>query len=306
MQVRRRTLGSLTFGVEDDPARAWSVKSRLEPAAYCPICPVTDFLDSNDCAADTSSTATGRSATLHSFHAPAVTQLCLGGIMKRLSMVLALAVWTASGCASCFAEETLFGCIHNCLFGSSRACGDSVGCGDSCGCGETGCCDTCNSGGRGCCASGCGCEQGGICDCIVSDCPVCQGARNCGLFRRYCGPGCGDGCDCGMRNDYDCSACRLGGCCYGYGLANRGCGCGGGGCGDGSCGGGCGCGPRAYGGCNAPYGNGCCAGPGCCASGDQHYTFNPGPPVGQTAYPYYTTRGPRDFLEKNPAPIGPY
>ena len=36
------------------------------------------------------------------------------------------------------------------------------------------------------------------------------------------------------------------------------------------------------------------------------YNFNPGPPVGQTAYPYYTTRGPRDFLQNNPPTIGPY
>ncbi len=36
------------------------------------------------------------------------------------------------------------------------------------------------------------------------------------------------------------------------------------------------------------------------------YNCNPGPPVGQTAYPYYTTRGPRDFLQNNPPTIGPY
>lgn len=29
-------------------------------------------------------------------------------------------------------------------------------------------------------------------------------------------------------------------------------------------------------------------------------------PVGQVAYPYYTTRGPRDFLQNNPTRIGPY
>jgi hypothetical protein len=39
---------------------------------------------------------------------------------------------------------------------------------------------------------------------------------------------------------------------------------------------------------------------------DAAYNFNPGPPSGQTAYPYYTTRGPRDFLMKNPPSIGPY
>lgn len=31
-----------------------------------------------------------------------------------------------------------------------------------------------------------------------------------------------------------------------------------------------------------------------------------GPAGGQVAYPYYTTRGPRDFLSPNPRSIGPY
>ena len=36
-----------------------------------------------------------------------------------------------------------------------------------------------------------------------------------------------------------------------------------------------------------------------------HKQINPpGPPVGTYAYPYYTTRGPRDFLMGNPPPIG--
>jgi hypothetical protein len=30
-----------------------------------------------------------------------------------------------------------------------------------------------------------------------------------------------------------------------------------------------------------------------------------GPPTGAVAYPYYTTRGPRDFLAENPPSIGP-
>jgi hypothetical protein len=34
--------------------------------------------------------------------------------------------------------------------------------------------------------------------------------------------------------------------------------------------------------------------------------FTPGPPAGQVAYPYYTVRGPRDFLQDNPPTIGPY
>jgi hypothetical protein len=32
--------------------------------------------------------------------------------------------------------------------------------------------------------------------------------------------------------------------------------------------------------------------------------FTPGPPTGQTAYPYYTVRGPRDFLQSDPPTIG--
>lgn len=33
--------------------------------------------------------------------------------------------------------------------------------------------------------------------------------------------------------------------------------------------------------------------------------FAPGPPSGTITYPYYTTRGPRDFLAQNPPGIGP-
>jgi hypothetical protein len=54
---------------------AADAKSCVECAAYCPSCPSNDFLDSTDYAADTNFTATDRSATLLSFHAPAVTQL---------------------------------------------------------------------------------------------------------------------------------------------------------------------------------------------------------------------------------------
>lgn len=34
-------------------------------------------------------------------------------------------------------------------------------------------------------------------------------------------------------------------------------------------------------------------------------SYPPGPPTGQVTYPYYTVRGPRDFLAKNPGSIGP-
>ena len=62
-------------------------------------------------------------------------------------------------------------------------------------------------------------------------------------------------------------------------------------------------------GCGQGPGHCCCDGPptpGCCNSGDHVYDFNPGPPVAQTAYPYYTLRGPRDFLLANPPSIGGY
>jgi len=38
---------------------------------------------------------------------------------------------------------------------------------------------------------------------------------------------------------------------------------------------------------------------------DGDYEFAAGPPSGSTTYPYYTTRGPRDFLARNPRDIGP-
>lgn len=73
-------------------------------------------------------------------------------------------------------------------------------------------------------------------------------------------------------------------------------------------------------GCNGGCGDNCRCGPcariaGCIASGGcnphsggypEWYNFNPGPQGGQVAYPYYTTRGPRDFLMCNPQPLGPY
>ncbi len=40
-----------------------------------------------------------------------------------------------------------------------------------------------------------------------------------------------------------------------------------------------------------------------CESG--HCSAVPGPEHGMVTYPYYTTRGPRDFLMANPPSIGP-
>ena len=58
--------------------------------------------------------------------------------------------------------------------------------------------------------------------------------------------------------------------------------------------------------CGACCGDGCAAGR--CGLLDRmrsRQAFNPGPSTGAVAYPYYTTRGPRDFLAKNPTSIGP-
>ena len=41
------------------------------------------------------------------------------------------------------------------------------------------------------------------------------------------------------------------------------------------------------------------------AGSDYGATTPAGPPSGTVAYPYYTTRGPRDFLAKCPPSIGP-
>jgi hypothetical protein len=88
------------------------------------------------------------------------------------------------------------------------------------------------------------------------------------------------------------------------------------GCESGACGpdGGCGpfgsgggCGGGGYGLCGAGNGNVNHAVSAVldCQQCDSNYNFAPGPPTGQVAYPYYTVRGPRDFLMCNPPSIGP-
>ena len=85
----------------------------------------------------------------------------------------------------------------------------------------------------------------------------------------------------------------------------------GGGCSDGCGPNGCGAGgygPAGYGGGGGGCGPGGC-GPGGCARRapgpmDDGSAFA-GPPTGGVTYPYYTTRGPRDFLASNPRGIGP-
>jgi len=79
--------------------------------------------------------------------------------------------------------------------------------------------------------------------------------------------------------------------------------------------------------CHGPMGCSCLPGlcgigqacPGACQSGDtcdecggrgcglcsRQATAYDAPPTGAITYPYYTTRGPRDFLAKDPRGIGP-
>lgn len=120
----------------------------------------------------------------------------------------------------------------------------------------------------------------------------------CGWINLGGNRGCGDCCEpsCGCEGGLFCN-----GGCYG------------GGCESGCCNGGCNNGCLQGGLSRLIDCNGCNGGPcgqgggfcGFCGGGDRAYNFNPGPPVGQTAYPYYTVRGPRDFLMANPPSIGP-
>jgi hypothetical protein len=150
------------------------------------------------------------------------------------------------------------------------------------------------------------CGRGGCLEqgCAGGACGACQGClgSGCCLFNRYCGHNCGPGYGPGA---YDCSPCTSPdwGCNgyrhpHGY-VTGRECFCD-------DC-------QRTKPLSAVVCGNGyCCAVCGrpapacCCNSGDHNYNFNPGPPVAQTAYPYYTVRGPRDFLLDNPPPLGPY
>ena len=135
----------------------------------------------------------------------------------------------------------------------------------------------------------------------------------CGVFNKCLG-GCGHGCADG--------GCTDGGCTQ-PGCNNQGCT---GGCGDGqaACGPNCqaGCGPQGHcvgncAGCGHGLFSGCerCphCGLGCGLLGKHHKQYTDigaqnspsGPPTGTVAYPYYTTRGPRDFFAANPPSIGP-
>lgn len=149
-------------------------------------------------------------------------------------------------------------------------------CSDGCCC-DGGCCDECNCGYPQDCS--CGCAE----DCCCGDC-CCEDT--------CCGDGCCDeGSGCCISRAFD----RL----RGRGDCDSSGSCG---CNDGCGGGNNGCGP-----CQRLAGR--LASGGCCPHSGGYpasYNFAPGPQSGQTAYPYYTTRGPRDFLMCNPQPLGPY
>ena len=57
--------------------------------------------------------------------------------------------------------------------------------------------------------------------------------------------------------------------------------------------------------CNAYAGGVGCGPYDPCSDPEALGMFNPGPPTGAVTYPYYTVRGPRDFLAREPRPIGP-
>jgi hypothetical protein len=250
----------------------------------------SNFLDSADYAADTNSTDTAAVGPATRFHYAGHATRNLfsrrgdpglrGDSMNRLLAVLALAVLTSTGC--CCGR----GCLSPYLW-----TGHQNGCGDSCG---DGCCQSCDCGGD--CGGDCGCADGGCDQCGGGCCTSCgpcgQGGYQCAQTDpngRFHGGICGHAAD-------GCPLCICGKC----GLFHRYCGP--------TCPR-CQCPCETYGGCDhccpCPC-SPCANGPGCCASGDQNYNFAPGPPTGQVAYPYYTTRGPRDFLMNNPPSIGPY
>jgi hypothetical protein len=212
--------------------------------------------------------------------------------MNRTFLVLALALLTGATCQA-----------------MGPNCGEACGCGEACAtsCGPS-CGDSCQAMRMrnaprpiGCCEGYAGtCGRSGNCE---ANCP----GGNCCVFNRYHGSECGPQYPAGPYDCSPCNSCNWG--CNGHQHPNgyknlRECYCQNQRCngqpncvcqrcGRGYCGGGPGVG------CNCPF----C---GCGPSGDQNYNFNPGPPVAQTAYPYYTLRGPRDFLLGNPPSIGPY
>jgi len=112
------------------------------------------------------------------------------------------------------------------------------------------------------------------------------------------------------RGVVDLAAFGSGGSCCASGCCDSGC-CDSGCCDDCCCGAdGCSDGKGRRGrGCSTCGGRGCglCRGLNPHAGGyPEAQDFNPSPATGQVAYPYYTVKGPRDFLRNNPPSMGPY
>lgn len=129
--------------------------------------------------------------------------------------------------------------------------------------------------------------------------PCCGWLSGCGSCGGNCGPG---------YNPYEgggCQSCGGGGGCESCG--GEGCDqCGGGNCNSWDWAGGHSDGCYKTYGAHSPWGcRACCAQSKYGPSADEQMYNEPGPPTGQVTYPYYTTRGPRDFLARNPASIGP-
>jgi hypothetical protein len=246
----------------------------LPSPVHCLLCVSSNFLDSADYAADTNSTDTAAVGLATRFtHAGQATRNLFsrrgdpGFRGDSMNRLLAVLALAVLISTGCCGRSC-------CLCNPYLWTGNRAGCGDSCGndcCQECGC-DPC---GDGCCAT----------------CGPCGSGYQCAQTDpngRFHGGICGHAAD-------GCPLCICGKC----GLFHRYCGP--------NCPR-CQCPCEVYGGCDhcCPCPCNCCNGPGCCASGDQNYNFAPGPPTGQVAYPYYTVRGPRDFLMNNPPSIGPY
>lgn len=187
--------------------------------------------------------------------------------MKRIALA-ALAAMLVSSSTGCCLIDRMFHCNTGCGGCSTMCQGCAGGC-SSCGSGG-GSCDSCGQmGGHPAVTYGQGSCCGGVGARFVGDGTISGLGGCCNTMCQGCAGG-----DCG-----GCDSC-------------------GGGCGDGGCsGGGCGDGDCAGGGCGAG-GCGLCRKERKCyqQEGDANQNY-PGAYVG---YPYYTLRGPRDFLACNP------
>ena len=65
------------------------------------------------------------------------------------------------------------------------------------------------------------------------------------------------------------------------------------------------CAPGICRGCHLPLARCCCRNASRFDGGEQAADGYGAPQSAQVTYPYYTTRGPRDFLARSPRPLGP-